>query len=148
MKVRVIKLGRIAYPEIKQLGDMFIKRSWPLARPVQIESLELKEDANVEAVLEKPACSHPLIALDEGGQEWTSLGLSDRLQQMFDDPAIKSISFLVGAPHGLTSEQRRLAKFIWSLSKVTMTSDMAWLLLCEQIYRSVNIQKGTGYHHA
>ena len=148
MKVRVIKLGRIAYPEIRQLGEMFIKRSAPLARPVQIESLELKEDASIEAVLEKPANNHPLIALDEGGREWSSVGLATHLRQMFDDPAIKSITFLVGAPHGLTEDQRLRAKAIWSLSKVTMTSDMAWLLLWEQIYRSLNIQKGTGYHHA
>lgn len=147
MKVRVIKLGRIAYPEIKQLGDMFIKRSGPLARPIQVENFELKDDAQVEATLEKPAACHPVIALDEGGQQWTSQGLAQRLQQLFDDPAIKSVTFLIGAPHGLTSEQRRIAKFTWSLSQVTMTSDMAWLLLWEQIYRALNIQKGTGYHH-
>jgi 23S rRNA (pseudouridine1915-N3)-methyltransferase len=148
LKVRVLKLGRIAHPEIKQLGEMFIKRTIPLARPVQVENVELKEDAAIDAFLAKPAGEHPLIALDEAGQEWTSVEFAGRLRNYFDDPGIKSLSFLIGAPHGLSQAQRLQAKAIWSLSKVTMTSDMAWLLLWEQIYRAINIHKGTGYHHA
>ena len=148
MKLRVIKMGRIAYPEIRQMGEMFIKRSGPLARPIQIEQVELKEDANLELHLEKPSSDHPVIALDEGGQQWTSVEFADKLRRQIDDPGVKSLTFLIGAPFGLTAEQRKLARQCWSLSKVTMTSDMAWLLLWEQIYRSLNIHKGTGYHHA
>ena len=148
MKVRVIKLGRIAYPEIKDLGEMFIERCRPLARPIQVEHLELKEDANIGNLLEKPAGDHILIALDEGGQQWSSVEFAKKLQTYADNPAVKSITFLIGAPHGLTQAQRCLAKATWSLSQVTLTSDMAWMLLCEQIYRAFNILKGTGYHHA
>ena len=91
MKVRVIKLGRIAYPEIKGLGEMFVKRCGPLARPIQVEHLELKEDANVANLLEKPAGDHILIALDEGGQQWSSVEFAKKLQTYADNPAIKSI---------------------------------------------------------
>jgi 23S rRNA (pseudouridine1915-N3)-methyltransferase len=148
VKIRVLKLGKIAYPEIRELGEMYIKRCAPLARPVQVDNFELKEDASIDGFLEKPAGEHLLIALDEGGKHWTSIEMAGKVQAFIDDPGIKSVSFLIGAPMGLTPGHRQLAKATLSFAKVTMTSDMAWLLLCEQLYRSFNILKGTGYHHA
>jgi len=147
LKIRVIKLGRIAYPEIRTLASMYAERLLPLARPMQIEGLELKDDGGLDRLLLKPASDHLLVALDERGQEWTSPQLAGQLQKYCDDPAIKSLTFLIGGPLGLTIAQRQQAQVTWCLSKATLTSDMAWLLLWEQLYRGVNILKGTSYHH-
>ncbi len=147
MRIRVIKLGRIAYPEIRSLASMYTERLLPLARPMHIESHELKDDSGLERLLLRPASDHLLIALDERGQEWTSPQLASQLQKHCDNPAIKSLTFLIGGPLGLSPAHRQHAQLTWCLSKATLTSDMAWLLLWEQLYRAVNILKGTSYHH-
>jgi 23S rRNA (pseudouridine1915-N3)-methyltransferase len=144
VKLRIIKIGRIAYPEIKSLASMYAERLTPFAK---VESHEIKDDLSLTRLLPKSPSEHPIIALDERGQQWTSRELAGRLRNFTDDPAIKSLSFLVGGPMGLSEEVRASARLKLSLSKATLTSDMAWLLLWEQLYRAYNILHGTGYHH-
>jgi 23S rRNA (pseudouridine1915-N3)-methyltransferase len=143
VRIALVKRGRVAYPEIRALVAMYEERLRPFAR---VELSELK-DPEARAGAVKPAAGHRLVALDERGQQWTSPELAAQLQRWQDDPGTKSVTFLVGGPMGLDDETRRAADVRWSLSKATLTSDMAWLLLVEQIYRAFNILKGTGYHH-
>ncbi len=113
----------------------------------KFEKLELKDDADLSKYLLSPKSEHPIIALDERGQEWSSMQFSQVIVKLRDDPGIKSLTFVIGGPHGLTDEFRKDAKEVWRFSKLTFTSDLAWLLLWEQMYRAQNIIAGTGYHH-
>ena len=144
MKFRLIKVGKISYPEISVLTSMYQSRLKAFGK---FEKLELKDDADLSKYILTPKSEHPIIALDERGQEWSSTQFSQVIIKLRDDPGIKSLTFVIGGPHGLTEEFRKDAKEVWRFSKLTFTSDLAWLLLWEQMYRAQNISAGTGYHH-
>ena len=147
MKLRVVKIGRIAYPEIRSLAEVYISRTPPLARPVVVESLEVKDEGALPRTLQLSEHSNMVVCIDEKGQPLTSPEMAARIQTFGADPAIKAVTLLIGGPMGLSRELRGTAKASWSLSRLTFTSDLAWLLVWEQLYRSFNIIKGTSYHH-
>lgn len=144
MRVTVLKIGRVAYPEIRELAAMYEERLAPFAK---VENVEAKDEAAALKLIKRPTSEHALIALDERGRELTSVEFAASLRKFTDDPGIKSVTFLVGGPMGLPTEIKKEARLLLSLSKATFTSDLAWLFLWEQIYRGYNILKGTGYHH-
>lgn len=144
MKFRLIKIGKISYSEIAALTAMYQTRLNAFGK---FEKFEVKDDSDLGKILPTPRSEHPIIALDERGSEWSSVEFSRIISGLKDDPAIKSISFIVGGPHGLPDFVKKEAKAIWRFSKLTFTSDLAWLLLWEQMYRAQNILAGTGYHH-
>lgn len=88
-----------------------------------------------------------LVLLDESGKQRTSVEMSEFLQQRMNG-ATSRIVFLIGGAFGVAESVRQRADFIWSLSKLTLTHDMARLVLIEQIYRSHTILRGEKYHNA
>jgi 23S rRNA (pseudouridine1915-N3)-methyltransferase len=144
VKLRLVKIGRVAYPELATLVRMYEERLRPFAK---VECVELKDDEAALRILERKTGGARLVLLDERGREFSSREFAGRLQAYADDPAIKELTLVVGGPLGLPPALREAADFTWSLSRATFTSDMAWLLCWEQVYRAFNILKGTGYHH-
>lgn len=55
-------------------------------------------------------------------------------------------SFVIGGPDGLPTNLLNQAKWRWSLSPLTFTNQIVRLLLVEQIYRALEIAKGSPYH--
>ena len=144
MKLRLVKIGRIAYPEISALVRMYHERTKAFAK---VEWIEFKDDDAAIKQLDRRVAGSRLIVMDERGRELTSRELAERLQAYTDDPATKDLTIVIGGPLGLPPTLRRDVDFVWSLSRGTFTSDLAWLVAWEQIYRAFNILKGTGYHH-
>ncbi len=144
MKVWVAKIGRVSYPEITTLAAMYRERTQAFCNAM---ALDFKDD---DAFLKHLRAQPPGVAvvqLEERGRTWTSPELAKRLQKYADDPATKQLLFVVGGPLGLGPELKARQGERWSLSPATFTSDLAWLLCWEQLYRAYNILKGTGYHH-
>lgn len=143
MRIAIAKIGRVAYPEITGLAGVYLER---LGGFLKVESVELKDTA---ALLRRfpPSADHPWVLLDERGKEWTSKELAAQLKGWSDDPAVKSLTFVIGGPMGVDAETKRSAKTAWALSRGTLTSDLSWLICLEQLYRAYSILKNTGYHH-
>jgi len=55
-------------------------------------------------------------------------------------------AFAIGGPDGLSADILKLAQWRWSLSPLTFTNQMARLLLVEQLYRALEIKRGSPYH--
>ena len=53
---------------------------------------------------------------------------------------------LVGGPDGLSAEVLDRADNVWALSRFTMASSVARLVIFEQIYRAISILLGLPYH--
>lgn len=85
------------------------------------------------------------IVLDETGERMTSRQFAEYLRKTFD--AGDTAEFVIGGAYGLSDEVRKGAKKIIRLSDMTFTHETARLIFLEQLYRAVQIVKGTGYHH-
>ena len=122
---------------------MYLER---LSAFVKVENVEFRE---ISALTRRfpPSADHPWVLLDERGKNWSSKELALQLQQWSEDPAIKSLVFVIGGPMGVGPELKGTVKWTWALSRATLTSDMSWLICVEQIYRAYSILKNTGYHH-
>ncbi|MBS4007691.1 MAG: 23S rRNA (pseudouridine(1915)-N(3))-methyltransferase RlmH [Clostridium sp.] len=86
-----------------------------------------------------------LIALDLAGEQLTSLQFAARLDSLAT--AGKShFTFIVGGSLGLSSGLRRKADLCLSFSAMTFPHQLFRLILLEQIYRALKINRGEPYH--
>lgn len=145
MKIEFIKIGKPTTQESKSLVDMYLTRTKVLNPIEGIEFKDLESLKGRSKNLFSPG--QWVVALDERGKEWTSPELAQQFKKWLDDPGIKSVSFVIGGPYGLDDEIRKRANVVWSLSKGTLPSDLAWVMASEQIYRAFTILKGMPYHH-
>ena len=81
-----------------------------------------------------------VVALDEHGEDLTSREFASLIG------GHGGISFLIGGADGLGDEARTRAERTVRLSSMTLTHEMARVLLTEQIYRGLSILKGKPYH--
>jgi 23S rRNA (pseudouridine1915-N3)-methyltransferase len=58
----------------------------------------------------------------------------------------RTIVFVIGGPFGLSKELKQKADFLFSLSQMTFTHEMARLFLQEQVYRALSIINNKNYH--
>jgi 23S rRNA (pseudouridine1915-N3)-methyltransferase len=146
MKIELIKIGKPTHPESKSWVERYLMRTKVLN---PIEGVEYKDLESLKSRNKALFTSGQwVVALDERGKEWSSPELSQQFKKWLDNPAIKSVAFVIGGPYGLDDEVRKKANVIWSLSKGTLPSDLAWVFAGEQIYRAFTILKGMPYHHA
>lgn len=143
MHIQVIKVSKPAI-DVSELVKTYLTRLKPF---VSIKLVQCKEAelAKKTEVLKKP--SDFLVILDERGKLWTSKELAGTIRKWTEDPAIKTVTFLIGGPYGVPEEIRKKADALWSLSPLTLQGDLAWLVATEQIYRAYTILNGIAYHH-
>lgn len=108
---------------------------------------ELFPRLGLNAAGQKQDPQHIIIALDERGKELSSPQLAQWIQDKFDASFVKQMSFVVGGPYGLHEEVRKQADLVWSLAKGVYPSDLAWVMVWEQLYRASSILRNTSYHH-
>jgi 23S rRNA (pseudouridine1915-N3)-methyltransferase len=109
---------------------------------VKLQTVFLK--SNQELLRTVKACRGMLFALDEKGKSLTSEEFSAELFRSYEIGG-SNVDFVIGGHDGLPDELRNSLPLL-SLSKMTWPHQMARLLLIEQIYRSFEIRRGSGYH--
>jgi len=140
--IRILAVGRLKDRRLAELAAEYVKRARPWR---QIEVVELK-DSEIEKEgreMVRWLDANPagrIVACDESGAETTSRGLSELLGRH------GSLTFLVGGPDGLGAAAKERADQSLALSRLTMTHEMARMLLTEQIYRGLAILRGHRYH--
>lgn len=86
------------------------------------------------------------VALDrERGKCLGSEEVSARLEAL-GTAGRSHVAFLIGGPLGLSPSALDAADERWSLGAVTLPHALARVVLLEQIYRGVKIQRGEKYH--
>ncbi len=97
-----------------------------------------------EKFLSKLSLSDFLVALDEGGQEMTSVEFSKKLKHWLTEHG--TVHFVVGGAYGLSGNVLKRANGTLSFGHMTWTRELARLMLCEQIYRALEIDGGGRFH--
>lgn len=150
MRFRIIWPGKTKDARLRALVEDYTER---LAHFVRCEVTELRELGRVDKAgiaKETKRISDGLrpgsvtVLLDPEGSEWTSQQLADQVRS-WESNGIKEVAFVIGGPHGVSPELTARADKRWSLSRLTLTHEMARVLLLEQLYRAYTIVHGLPY---
>ena len=151
MRLRVIWTGKTRDAHLRALIDDYLKR---LSHFVKCEISEFRESAGSEKRTGIDKDSRRItdglhegavnVLLDPEGAEWTSQQLAKEIQS-WQDSGTKEVTFIVGGPNGVSPELSARANQRWSLSRLTLTHEMARVVLLEQLYRAYTIVHGLPY---
>jgi len=152
MRLRLIWVGKTKNEHVRALIGDYLKR---LERFVRCEINELRESASadertviaeesrrIEGALRADSVT---VLLDvEGRREWSSPELAAQVER-WQLEGKKEIVFIIGGHLGVTPELKAKAEVRWSLSRLTLTHEMARVVLVEQLYRAYTILHGLPY---
>ena len=151
MRLRVIWTGKTRDAHLAALTEYYLKRLSPFVKCEVSEFRESKTgDKRVDIDRDSKRITDGLregafnILLDPQGIEWTSPQLADEMRA-WQDKGIKEVTFIIGGPNGVTNELTARAHKRWSLSRLTLTHEMARVVLVEQLYRAYTIINGLPY---
>jgi 23S rRNA (pseudouridine1915-N3)-methyltransferase len=85
-----------------------------------------------------------VVALTEGGKQWSTIELSARLRAWVAAGA--PLAFLIGGPDGLAAACLERAAERWSLSRLTLPHGLARIAVAEALYRAWTVIEGHPYH--
>ena len=147
MRLCFLRQSKGKSPEVAALVTGYLQRMRPFAAVECFEPKSRGTDGRYQPPSVWNESSTRRIVLDERGKSLSSLQLAGKLEAFKNDPAVRTVAFFVGAPFGVPPEILQSAHEKWSLSHATLPSDLAWLVLAEQVYRGLSILAGTPYHH-
>ena len=85
------------------------------------------------------------VALDSRGEALASAAFAARLGRMRDEWP-HPIAFLIGSDLGLDAGLVAQARWVLSLGPLTLSHELARLVLYEQLFRALSIAAGMSYH--
>lgn len=138
LKLKIISIGKTKEDWLEQALAEYVKRLKPY---LSIEWIWAKDNPHLIELVEKEPLA---IALDPTGQHMTSEQFSSFLIQSWEKGGAR-LTFVIGGAEGLPIELKNSLQLV-SLSKMTFTHQMTRLILVEQIYRAMEINRGTQYH--
>jgi 23S rRNA (pseudouridine1915-N3)-methyltransferase len=104
------------------------------------ENIQLIEAKRILDAIGKDYC----IALDERGQEVTTMQLADKFKDwQFSG---RDVALIIGGADGLHISVKQKADWLWGLSKLTLPHAMVRVLLAEQLYRAHSVISNHPYH--
>jgi len=150
MRLRIIWTGKTRDARLRALVDDYTAR---LSHFVRCEVTELRElgradkagiDKETKRISDALRPGAITVLLDPEGAEWTSQQLAAQVQS-WEGSGVKEVAFVIGGPNGLAGDFKARADKRWSLSRLTLTHEMARVLLFEQLYRAYTIIHGLPY---
>ena len=146
MKITLIVVGKLKEKFLVEGVAEYIKR---LKKFATIELREIPECRTVEEeglkILSLVPQNSWLCVLDVSGEALSSEEFAKKIAAL-NLNGISHLTFAIGGAFGLSEELRRAAELRLSLSKMTLTHQMARLVLVEQIYRAFKINRNEPYH--
>jgi 23S rRNA (pseudouridine1915-N3)-methyltransferase len=151
MKLRVVWTGKTKDSHLRALAEGYLNR---LNHFVRCEIIELRESVNAQTkvgidkdskrISDALKSATVVVLLDPEGRHWSSQQLAAELQHL-QTTGIKEVAFVVGGPAGVSRQLREQVDKRWSLTRLTLTHEMARVVLLEQLYRAYTIINGLPY---
>lgn len=139
MKLHLVMLGKTHRPEMRALQDEYLKR---LSRFNPVECSELKRASALERLKQEPTAVR--VLLDAGGKQFRSEQLARWLGNLRDRGG-REVIFLCGDAEGFPPEWRTRASERLSLGPLTLSHELARVVLAEQLYRAFALLAGHPY---
>ena len=135
MRTLVLAVGRLRPP---YADDVQHYRTL-LARHTRLESIEVREDQNIDGRIPDRAF---VCLLASDGKAFDSIAFSEFLEERRQSG--QDLCFVVGGPRGLDLDRCDLRL---SLGPMTLPHQLARVVLLEQLYRAHKILAGEPYHY-
>ncbi len=152
MKLRIVAVGKDRSGLYAPAVEEYAKR---LARYVRFELVEVPEarkhagtprarDEEGDALLARVGDRERVVALDERGDEETSVAFARRVARWLERG--QDVALVIGGSDGLADAVKARAAETIALSRMTLAHRLARLVLAEQLYRAFTILRGEPYH--
>lgn len=140
MRLQLLMIGKTRRPEMCAILDDYMNR---IRRSCPIEILEVRDaDAALEK-LDADRAATPIL-LDAGGRTIDSNALAKWLGQL-RDRGTRQVIFICGNAEGFPEWLRKRVTQKLSLSALTLSHELARVVLAEQLYRGFAILSGSPY---
>ena len=144
MKLKIAWIGKTKDPSIQALTNEYLKR---ISRYVEVDGLALPDEGALLKLGEKAGTrpAHALMLFDSRGKHLSSEEFAQFLQNHLDRNP-RPLVLAIGPPDGFQENSRKSATAILSFGKMTLSHELARVVLLEQVYRAFTILKGHPYH--
>ncbi|ANE46058.1 50S rRNA methyltransferase [Paenibacillus swuensis] len=158
MLIQIVAVGKLKEKYLVQGIAEYAKRLGPYVKLVLTEVPDEKapetmspaEEAQVKAregerILAQIKSEAHVVALAIEGQMWSSEELAGQLDKL-GTYGTSHICFVIGGSNGLADGVLRRAQAKLSFGRMTLPHQLMRLVLVEQVYRAVKINRGEPYH--
>ena len=154
VKINMICIGKIKDKYIRDGISEFSKR---LSRYVNLNIIELSEEDDnkgIEIAVMKET-ERIIDALNKRNRSYSilldlkgKLKSSEEMAEEIENISLRysEINFIIGGSNGVGDELRKLVDFRLAFSSFTFPHQLMRLILMEQIYRWISINKNIKYH--
>lgn len=158
LKISIIAVGKLKEKYLKKGIEEFRKR---LSSYVKLEIIEVADEkapenlseAEMEEVKRKEGArilghidpDAYVITLEINGKMLSSPDLARKMDELATYGKSKII-FIIGGSLGISEDVQKRSNFALSFSKMTFPHQLMRLILLEQIYRAIKINRGEPYH--
>ncbi|NOV02725.1 23S rRNA (pseudouridine(1915)-N(3))-methyltransferase RlmH [Paenibacillus planticolens] len=158
MQIQILTVGKLKERYLVDGIAEYVKRLGPYAKvqmievpdekapenmsPAEEQQVRVKEGARLLAAL-RPDVYVVALAID--GEMWSSEQLAASLDKLATYGR-SQVAFVIGGSLGLSSELLRRADVRLSFGRMTLPHQLMRLVLVEQIYRAMRINRGEPYH--
>ncbi len=156
-KYTILTLGRARSGWLQYASNHFTSLlaryahvDWEIpADPKGLASLsnDARRSAESQALMSRLRERDFVVALDETGNRYTTTELATNLNR-WEQQATGRFVWTIGGAYGLDDTFRTRANVIVSLSPMTLSHQLARIVLLEQLYRVLDLQAGGSYHHS
>jgi 23S rRNA (pseudouridine1915-N3)-methyltransferase len=151
VRYRVVVIGRSSRGAFAGPIARYAERLRALAGEATV--IELKEARAQEGEARRASESRALhaaaqgrvVVLDERGRGWTTRALAQHVGAL-EAAGTSRLSLLVGGADGTDDALRTAADETWSLSSLTLSHELALVVVLEQLYRVEALRAGHPYH--
>jgi 23S rRNA (pseudouridine1915-N3)-methyltransferase len=140
MRLQLLMLGKTRRPEMCALLDDYVNR---IRRSCPIEIVEVRDADAALKKLDANRAATPIL-LDAGGRTIDSNALAKWLGEL-RDRGTRQLIFVCGDAGGFPESLRARVSQRLSLSPMTLSHELARVVLAEQLYRAFAILSGSPY---
>ncbi len=140
MKIRLFLLGKTRRPEMRALFDNYLKR---IGHYADVDAVELRDALAALKKLDADRSAH-VVLLDVAGKQCSSEEFAAWLGKLRDSGERRLI-FLCGDAGGFPGSVRERARVKLSLGPLTLSHELARVVVAEQLYRAFAILSGSPY---
>jgi len=152
VKIKIVWIGKTKERAIQDLTTEYLKR---ISRYVQVEGVAVRDEAALLEMCGRSASAKggrgsaseksTLVLMDSRGKALSSEEVAKFLEDYQDRNPLPLV-FAIGPADGFGEASRTAAQQTISLGKITLSHELARVVLLEQIYRALTIMKGHPYH--